>query len=49
MTDDNITWVEVTLPDGTIARWARVLDDDEQDRVLAAIESVLFTPDTLIT
>ena len=41
--------VEVTLPDGTVARWAQEETDDRTvDRVLAAIESVIGKPDTII-
>lgn len=54
-TDDSILFVEVVLPDGSVARWARetevdgetVIDDDTIDALTDAIERVLGSPDTL--
>lgn len=40
--------VEITLPDGTVARWA-LLETDERtiDRLTDAIESIIGQPDTI--
>lgn len=46
--DDGIVYVEVELPDGSTARWARELDDATTDALTNAIESVLGSPDTLM-
>ena len=53
---DGFLFVEVVLPDGSQARWARatdvdgenVIDDDTIDRLTNAIEGVLGSPDTLM-
>lgn len=53
--EDGILFVEVVLPDGSEARWARtvevdgetVIDDDTIDRLTAAIEGIIGSPDTL--
>lgn len=48
-------YVEVTLPDGTTARWARVrddgsaVDDSTLDALTDAIEHIIGGPDTIIT
>ena len=47
MMNDGTVYVEVTLPDGSVARWAKVLDDETTDRLTNAIEAAIGQPDTL--
>lgn len=55
MLDDDTLYVEVTLPSGSIARWAVPCDlhvgqDAEKlDALTDAIEAILGQPDTLLT
>jgi hypothetical protein len=52
--DDKTLYVEVTLPGGTVARWARIHDDGEPvdgstlDDLTDAIERIIGAPDTII-
>lgn len=54
MTNDDTLYVEITLPSGTIARWAvpcdlhRATDAEKLDALTDAIEGVLGQPDTLL-
>lgn len=55
MDEDDLLYVEVVLPDGSVAIWARktdvdgetVIDEETIDRLTDAIEAVLGSPDTL--
>lgn len=48
-------YIEVTLPDGSVARWARVtevdgeatIDDEALDDFLSSVESYFGPPDTV--
>lgn len=47
---ENELYVEVSLPDGSVARWWRDTDDDVLvDRLTTAIEAVIGSPDTVMT
>lgn len=52
--NDGTLYVEVTLPDGSVARWARTppdgaaFDDYTLDSLTDAIERILGSPDTLL-
>lgn len=54
---DGFLFVEVVLPDGSQARWARTttldgetfIDEETIDALTNAIEGVLGSPDTLMT
>lgn len=48
MNDDTTTYVEVTLPDGTVCRWAVEINDDTQNALTDAIENVIGAPATVI-
>lgn len=55
--DEGELYVEVALPDGTVARWWRdtsvdgevTIDDDTIDRLTSAIEAIIGSPDTILT
>ncbi len=45
---DDLLMVEIDLPDGTVACWARKdVDDDLIDRLTEAVEAIIGSPDTL--
>lgn len=43
-----MNYVEITMSDGTVARWA-IESDDKTDAVAVAIEEIVGKPDTIIT
>lgn len=53
--NEDLLYVEVVLPDGSVASWVRTtevdgettIDDETIDRLTAAIEAILGSPDTL--
>lgn len=46
--DDGIVYVEIELPDGSTARWAKEMDAASIDALTNAVEALLGAPHTLI-
>lgn len=46
--DDGIVYVEIELPDGSTARWAKEMDSDAIDALTNAVEALIGAPHTLI-